>query len=134
MILLLNVLLEVIHQVSAIPLDLVCTRHGTEHDLNESSVSKWSVRDTGDDFVSMLDHGEATRVAIHNQSGDVFSRHFGELPLEEILETSEDDIGPFLPVIFEGCELDPPCPLLGDDNFLLLRELYTELSVLNICK
>src|SRR5260221_5346295 len=75
-ILLLYVLLKVIHQVPTIAFDLVRTRHGTEHNFNESPVREWSVCDTGDDFVPMLDHGEATRVAIHDQSGDVLSRHF----------------------------------------------------------
>jgi hypothetical protein len=126
LILLLNMLLKVVHQVSTIPFDLVSARHSTKHDLDEFPVGEWSIRDTSNDFVPMLDHGETTRVAVHDQSGDILSRHFRELPLKEVLEASEDYIRPFLPVILDRCELDPSLPLLGYDDFLFLRELCTE--------
>lgn len=89
----LDMLLEMIHQMPSIPFDLVCTRHRTEHNLDEPAVREWSISDPSHNFVPMLDHRKTNRVSIKHQARDVLSRHLWKLALKETFEAREDDHG-----------------------------------------
>jgi len=67
---------------------------------------EWAVADAPNDFVSPLTNCEALRVGIKYEPGNVFSGHHGELFAEQRLEVRENDMGPWVIVIFHGYYLD----------------------------
>lgn len=106
----LDVVLEMVHQVGSVTLredrqpvavehsssthlDLLRPRDRAEDDLGKLPRLKRPICDPSYDLKSPLDDRHAVVIPVVNETGDVLSRHLGELLLEDVLEAGENDEG-----------------------------------------
>ena len=98
--LLAHVLLEVIHQASAIAFHLLAGAHRAEGDLGHFLAPERAVSDAANHLAVLeADHGVV--VGVEHQADDVLLGHVGQLLAEDILQRDEPHEVLFLPVVLD---------------------------------
>lgn len=122
-----DIVLEVVHKMAAVAFHLLCAGDSAEHDLCKAALWERAVGDATDHLQAVLDNGEGPVVAIKDETRNVLARHVGELLLEDVLESGEDDaVGRGIVVKGGRTELDDAVALFGDGGPLFDHSLETQ--------
>ena len=85
---------------------------------------EWAICYPADDLQRLFNNGHAQVISVVDESGDVFSRHLGQLFLEDILQTGQNYHILLGVVVVDHSELDDAFPLFENCGLFLVLDVF----------